>query len=203
MTERAPYRRTRFLRQASRNPDRLPRHVRNAHMPHSYFAMFELEPRFALPLEQLDLAYRALAMRVHPDRYANAPLDERRQALVLTADANDAYRTLKKPHLRAQHLLRLRGIDTAERNAAMPPSFLTTQMEWREALGEARAARDDNALRQLGAAVRAAAAVLHGRLERQLDVEQDNAAAAQSVLQLMFMDKLLADIDDAHALLEA
>jgi DnaJ-domain-containing protein 1 len=61
----------------------------------------------------------------------------------------------------------------------------------------------DNALRQLGAAVRAAAAVLHGRLERQLDVEQDNAAAAQSVLQLMFMDKLLADIDDAHALLEA
>jgi molecular chaperone HscB len=202
MTERAPYRRTRFLRQASRNPDRLPRHLRNVQMPHSYFAMFELEPRFALPLEQLDLAYRALAMRVHPDRYANAPLDERRQALTLAANANDGYRTLKKPHLRARHLLSLRGVDTAGRSAAVPPSFLSLQMEWREALGEARAARDDNALRQLGTTVGAAAAALHGRLERQLDAEQDNAAAAQSVLQLMFMDKLLADIDDAHALLE-
>ncbi len=170
-------------------------------MPHSYFAMFGLEPRFALPLEQLDSAYRALAMRVHPDRYANAPLDERRQALTLAANANDAYRTLKKPHLRARHLLSLRGVDTAE-HGAVPPTFLSMQMDWREALGLACAARDDNALRQLGTAVRAAAAALHGRLERQLDAEQDNAAAAQSVLQLMFMDKLLADIDDAHALLE-
>ena len=141
-------------------------------------------------------------MRVHPDRYANAPLDERRQALTLAANANDGYRTLKKPHLRARHLLSLRGVDMAGRSAAVPPSFLSLQMEWREALGEARAARDDNALRQLGTTVGAAAAALHGRLERQLDAEQDNAAAAQSVLQLMFMDKLLADIDDAHALLE-
>lgn len=171
-------------------------------MPHSYFAMFDLEPRFALPLEQLDSAYRALAMRVHPDRYVNAPLDEQQQALFLAATANDAYCTLKNPHLRARHLLSLRGVDTAERSAAMPPAFLGTQMEWREALGLARAARDDDALRELGTTVRAAAAVLHDRLEWQLDADQDNAAATQSVLQLMFMDKLLSDIDDAHALLE-
>ena len=90
-------------------------------MPPSYFALFELEPRFALPLEQLDLAYRALAMRVHPDRYANAPLDERRQALTLAANANDGYRTLKKPHLRARHLLSLRGVDMAGRSAVTAP----------------------------------------------------------------------------------
>lgn len=171
-------------------------------MPHNFFAMFELEPRFALPLEQLDSAYHTLARRVHPDRYANAPLDQRRQALALAANANDAYRTLKKPHLRARHLLELRGVDTAERSAAMPSSFLNTQMEWREALVLAREGRDDHALRQLGTTVRAAAAALHGRLEQQLDAEQDNAAAAQSLLELMFMDKLMADIDDAHALLE-
>ena len=172
-------------------------------MPQSYFAMFELEPRFGLPLERLDSAYRALAMRVHPDRHANASLEEQRRALILASDSNDAYRTLKKPQLRARHLLDLRGIDAVDGSAALSPSFLDAQMEWREALDEARAAREESALRKLAAAVQAAAAELHARLGHQLDSALDNRAAAQSVLQLMFMDKLLSDIDDAHALLEA
>ena len=203
MTERAPYRRTRFLRQGSRNPDRLPRNLRDTQMPQSYFAMFELEPRFGLPVDRLDCAYRALAMRVHPDRHANAPLEEQRRAMILASDVNDAYRTLKKPQLRARHLLDLRGIDAVDGRTAVSPAFLDAQMQWREALDEARATREASALRQIAAAVHAAVAELHARLEHQLDAVEDNSAAAQSVLQLMFMDKLLIDIDDAQALLEA
>jgi hypothetical protein len=51
-------------------------------------------------------------------------------------------------------------------------------MQWREALDEARAAREESALRKLAAAVQAAAAELHARLGHQLDSALDNRAAA-------------------------
>lgn len=171
-------------------------------MPQSYFALLNLEPRFALPAEQLDLAYRALATRVHPDRHTHAAPAEQRQALTLATNANEAYRTLKKPLLRARHLLSLRGIQAAEQSVTMPPEFWIEQMEWREALSDARAARDCNALQRLHAVVRDRAAALHAQLATQLDAERDDPAAAQSVQQLMFMEKLVADIDEARALLE-
>ena len=172
-------------------------------MPQSYFALFNLEPRFALPGEQLDRAYRTLATRVHPDRYARATPSEQRQALELATNANEAYRTLKKPVLRAQHLLSLRGIETVARSATIPAALLLEQMEWREALSDAQATHDGNALQRLDTTVRGRAAALLARLETQLDAEKDNPAAAQSVQQLMFVEKLIADIDEARALLEA
>lgn len=172
-------------------------------VPQSYFALFNLEPRFALPLERLDVAYRALALQVHPDRYANGTLAEQRQALHLATDANEAYRTLKTPLLRARHLLGLRGIEIAESSVSMPSAFLFEQMERHEALIDARRARDDNALRQLSTSARDHSAALRARLADQLDTESDNVAAAQSVLQLMFVEKLIAEIDDARVLQEA
>ena len=172
-------------------------------MPQSYFALFNLEPRFALPIEQLDLAYRALATRVHPDRYANAGPAEQRQALALATDANEGYRTLRKPVLRARHLLSLRGIDAAGAGTATAPEFLLEQMEWREALGDVQATRDGDALQRLDKTVRSRAAALQAQLAIQLDAEGSHPAAAQSVQQLMFVEKLIADIDEARALLEA
>ena len=172
-------------------------------VPQSYFALFNLEPRFALPLERLDVAYRALALQVHPDRYANGTLAEQRQALHLATDANEAYRTLKTPLLRARHLLGLRGIEIAESSVSMPSAFLFEQMERHEALIDARRARDDDALQQLSATVCNHAAALRSQIEHQLDHESDNLAASQSVLQLMFVEKLIAEIDDARALQEA
>jgi len=171
-------------------------------MSQSYFAMFNLEPRFALSGEQLELAYRMLAMRVHPDRHANAPAAEQRQALTLAADANEAYRTLKKPVLRAQYLLSLRGIEAVAHGAAVPTEILVEQMEWRDMLSDAGAARDDLALQRLQSFVSDRASALIARLETQLDAEKDNSGAARSVQQLLFMEKLLADVDSARALLE-
>ncbi len=168
----------------------------------SYFALLDLEPRFALELEQLERAYRAVAARVHPDRYATAPPGEQRQALALAADANEAYRTLKKAAPRARHLLSLRGFEVSERAAGVTPEFLFEQMEWRDTLAAARATGDAGAMRDLHATVRERAALLHARLEAQLDVHQDNASAAQSVQELMFIEKLHAEIDEAQALTE-
>jgi molecular chaperone HscB len=173
-----------------------------ATMRTSYFAVLDLEPRFSIDLEQLERAYRAVATRVHPDRYATAPASEQREALALAADANEAYRTLKKPAPRATHLLKLRGIEVSAQAAPVTPAFLMEQMELREALDTARGAKDANALRDLQHAVRERSAGLAARLASLLDTDRDDVAAARSVQELMFIDKLTADIDEARALLE-
>ncbi len=172
-------------------------------MPQSHFALFNLEPRFALPGERLDAAYRKLAAQVHPDRYANASPAEQRRALSLATSANEAYRTLKKPLLRAQYLLSLRGVDALDGGTRMSPDFLLEQMDWRETLSDAQAQRDGTALQHLGDRVRRRAGDLLKQLEAHLDSNDDHGTAVRTVQQLMFVEKLLFDIDEAHALLEA
>jgi molecular chaperone HscB len=164
----------------------------------SYFTLFDLEPRFALAVPQLEHAYRALVARVHPDRHVQAPAAERVQALSQATQANDAYRTLKRPALRAKHLLGLRGMDVGASRMAMATDFLLEQMDWREQLEESQAARSRELLASLATTVQARAAALMQQLEEQLDRERNDDAAMQSVQQLMFIDKLLADVDDAR-----
>lgn len=168
----------------------------------SYFALFGLEARFALVPEQLDRAYRALASRVHPDRFAHRDDAERRRSLAQATHANEAYRTLKKPVLRARYLLGLRGVELADTTAALPNEFLIEQMEWREALADAKGVRDIVALERLDTTVRRRTEALHDRLAHQLDAENDHAGAAATVHKLMFLEKLVAEIADASAALE-
>src|SRR5271165_6196029 len=148
MTGREPYGHTRFLRQRSRDREPTIPRANKDPMPVSYFALFNLEPRFALPVEQLELAYRALAAQVHPDRHAQSSSAARREAQMLAANANEAYRTLRKPLLRARHLLALGGVTSDDDQTSVSRVFLTEQMEWRETLGRAHAARDAAALHQ-------------------------------------------------------
>ena len=109
----------------------------------SYFELFDLPVRFAVDGEALETAYRKVQAEVHPDRFASAPEAERRRALELATEANEAFQTLRSPVARARYLLQLRGIDTQEEtNTAMPVDFLMAQMEWREAVADARAASD-------------------------------------------------------------
>jgi molecular chaperone HscB len=169
-------------------------------MTASYFALLGVPARFALPAAQLDLAYRALAARVHPDRHVQATPAARREAEMLAANANEAYRTLRQPLLRAQHLLGLRGIAALERGGAEAPAFLMQQVEWREALEEARVRCDAAALAQLAAEVRARATALQADIALHLDTQPDDDAAAAAIRQLAYVEKLAAAIDDAAAL---
>jgi molecular chaperone HscB len=163
----------------------------------SYFTLFNLQPRFALCPDELDTAYRTLAARVHPDRFVQADDRQRRDAMILATRANEAYRTLRKPLLRARHLLELRGVPTGERGGALPPELLMEHFELREAFENARRSGSPAELSAMHDAVRQRSSALHGRLAAQLDVEQDNRAAAATVLQLMFIEKLVSEIADA------
>ena len=164
----------------------------------SYFELFDLPVRFAVDGEALETAYRKVQAVVHPDRFASAPEAERRRALELATEANEAFQTLRSPVARARYLLQLRGIDTQEEtNTAMPVDFLMAQMEWREAVADARAASDVEGLEQLAAAVRADRDELVAALVRSLDVTQEYDVAALGVRKLRFLDKLDQEIGDA------
>lgn len=164
-----------------------------------HYALFGLEPRFALDESALDRAYRDLQSRVHPDRFAAATPPERRVAMQWAARANEAYQTLRAPLARAAYLCERRGAPVqAESNTTMPAGFLMQQMQWREALDEARAAGDCAALEDLRDEVQARRAQTLDALARALDAESDAPRAAALVRELMFIEKFGQEVTAAH-----
>src|SRR5687767_2342346 len=121
----------------------------------NHFELFHLPQRFAVDPAALDAAYREVQNRVHPDKFTTATDTEKRVAMQWATRANEAYQTLKSPFRRAAYLCELNGIDLqTESNTAMPADFLMQQMEWREALEEARAENDLSALEALDGEMR-------------------------------------------------
>ena len=168
-----------------------------------HFSLFNLPCNFRLDTSVLDQRFREAQAKVHPDKYVQAGETERRLSLQWATRVNEAYQTLKKPLARAQYLLKTRSHDVdAENNAAMPADFLMEQMEWREAVAEARTAREQNELEQLHYRVKQRMNARYEELGALLDDQQDYALAADRVRRLMFLEKLLFDIDDAMGALE-
>ena len=105
----------------------------------NFFEIFDLTPGFEIDLEVLTGRYRELQRLVHPDKYAQASDQDRRLAVQMAANINDAFRTLKDPVERALYLLRLKEVVVDDESARrLDPEFLMEQMELREALGEVR-----------------------------------------------------------------
>jgi molecular chaperone HscB len=158
------------------------------------FTLFGLPQRFAVERDLLDARWRALQSEAHPDRHATQGTAAQRVAAQWSTRINEAHRRLRDPLARAAYLCELRGapID-AERNTAMPAAFLHQQLAWREALDEAA---DVRAVRTLDDEVAAQERSMLGHLERLLDGDDgDPAAAAAQVRALMFVARFREDID--------
>ena len=169
---------------------------------HNHFELFGLPARFDVDTAALDAAYRDVQGRVHPDRFVNATDAEKRVAMQWATRANEAYQTLKNPQKRAQYLCELNGVDLqTESNTAMPMAFLMQQMEWREELGDARAAKDASSLDALDAQVRGERKQMLAQVGQQLDAG-DFHAAAQGVRALMFLDKFGDEVQYAFEAIE-
>ncbi|MBS1139734.1 MAG: Co-chaperone Hsc20 [Proteobacteria bacterium] len=168
-----------------------------------HFVLFGIKPAFRLDLSDLDSRYRDIQAQVHPDRFANAGEAERRLSMQWATHANEAYLALKKPLERAKYILHLAGHDIqAENNTAMPADFLMEQMEWREAVMEARNGGDHHELERLHNRLRGDIKSRYDELAELLDDASDYAQATDRVRRLMFLEKLLYEIDDALASLE-
>jgi molecular chaperone HscB len=169
----------------------------------NHFELFNLPAKFDIDLSALDTAYRDVQGRVHPDRFVNASDTEKRVAMQWATRANEAYQTLKNPLKRARYLVELNGIDLqTESNTAMPLDFLMQQMEWREALGEARAAKDGAALDKIEAGLKRERRDRLAKIGRELDAGQYEQAG-QDIRALMFVEKFGDEVHYAFEALES
>jgi len=169
----------------------------------NYFQLFALPEQFDIDVKALESNYRKIQSASHPDRFVSASPAEKLQSMQLATSANEAYSTLKKPALRAKYLLELHGINAiAETNTAMPADFLMQQMEWRERLEDAKAAKNIAELESLANTLQADAKALQAELIDLFDIKKDFANATDETRKLIFIDKVSADIHHAIEQLE-
>ncbi len=156
-----------------------------------HFAAMGFPPRFSLSPEEIERRFRDLSWRLHPDRFAGAGPSERRLALARTTALNDAYRALKDPVRRAAHLLERQGVTLASQ-APLPPDLLEEVMELREALAEAKAGGDRDAVEQLVRRVRARREESLGALGEGLSepaAPEKLRAAAEALARIRYYDR--------------
>ena len=169
----------------------------------NHFELFQMPVMFEIDTQQLDAAYREVQGRVHPDKFVTATDAEKRVAMQWATRANEAYQTLKNPLKRAMYLCEMNGVDLAtESNTHMPTAFLMQQIEWREALDEARDAKNQSALEQLEDELIQKRALLLSLVIQHLNAAQYNDAGEQ-VRQLMFVEKFGDEVGRVFELLEA
>jgi molecular chaperone HscB len=164
-----------------------------------FFNLFGLNRCYHLDSAGLEVQFRALQARVHPDKSAHLSDAEQRLAMQRSTLVNEAYQTLKSPIRRARYLLSLHDVDTQEEtNTVMPIDFLMAQMELREAVEAALQAQDISALDEQAAHLTTDTRALEAELAEQIDTVQNYQAAAGLVRKLRFMEKLAEEIASAY-----
>jgi molecular chaperone HscB len=138
------------------------------------FATLGLARRYDLDKTELERRYRDLQQALHPDKYTSAPSSERTMTLRKAVEVNEAYRVLRDDGKRAEALLAaLGGTNARPTPEVAPQALLMDMMELREALFEARAAHDAQAVARLAEQV--------GAREREVQSALVTAFAALAV----------------------
>jgi molecular chaperone HscB len=171
------------------------------------FATLGITPAFDVDLAAAEKVHRELSRALHPDRYLGATPSERRAALNKAVEVNEAWRVVRDPLRRADALLALRGLKVAEdagptRAPSPDPAFLMDMLEQREALAEAKAAKDLEAVRRLAAGIEGRVRSVEGDLSTGFaaSVASDTsdatalAALALKVGELKFYRRFLDEV---------
>jgi len=157
------------------------------------FELFQLPERFEQDVQALTKTWQDLQRQAHPDKFASEGAAAQRLAMQWSVRINEAYQRLRDPLKRAAYLCELHEAPIqAENNTAMPAAFLMQQMEWREALEDARSASDIEALED---EVNGARRRLLADCAEQIDQKQDFPAATQQVRALMFLERFGQDVE--------
>jgi molecular chaperone HscB len=101
-----------------------------------HFAVFGLPRRLVVDAAGLEREFIRLSRESHPDRFAAQGPDAVAEAQRRSARVNDAYRVLRDPVQRAEHLLALQGVERGEGAAKCPPDLLEEVFELRERISE-------------------------------------------------------------------
>jgi molecular chaperone HscB len=110
-----------------------------------YFTFFGLPRKLTIDPQALERRFRDLSRKFHPDYYYNASSTERLASLERSSYLNDAYRALRNPAARIEHLLAIEGLPSVkseEGSAKVPPGLLEEVFALNEELDEIREARE-------------------------------------------------------------
>lgn len=110
-----------------------------------YFAFLGLPRKLTISAPALERRFRDLSRQFHPDYFYNASPAERLASLERSSYLNDAYRTLRNPVSRVEHLLAIEGLPSAkseEGTAKVPPGLLEEVFALNEELDEIRELRE-------------------------------------------------------------
>jgi molecular chaperone HscB len=177
-----------------------------------YFSFLGLPRRLVIDADDLERRFRELSRKFHPDYFYNASPTERLASLERSSYLNDAYRTLKNPVSRIEHLLAIEGLPSAkseEGTAKVPPALLEEVFALNEELDEIRERResgtDPETLRARLETARAPIEAKREEHERQLhelsaqwDAEQKRetlGALRERLLERNYINNLLASIE--------
>jgi molecular chaperone HscB len=183
-----------------------------------YFSFLGMPRQLNLDPQELERNFRDLSRKFHPDYYYNASTSERLASLERSSYLNDAYRALKNPVARIEHLLAIEGLPPAksESSAKVPPALLEEVFALNEELDEIREARESGAAaaglrRRLDAArlpidrKRDEHEAQLGALSARWDAERDSASKEQKrqtlealrtvLLERNYINNLLATIE--------
>ena len=155
--------------------------------------------RFDVDLIAVERAHRELSRTLHPNRFVSAAPSERRAALAKAVEVNEAWRVVRDPIRRAEALLRLLGVSVEEGGEPRSaPEFLMEMLEQREALSEARVARDLGSVRGLAASVQTRAKDAELWLSERFaqgDVVQGGAALLAKLGELRYYRRFLDEVN--------
>ena len=157
------------------------------------FELFGLTQKFSQDRATIDARWKALQREAHPDKFAAQGASAQRIAMQWSVRINEAYQRLKDPLKRAAYLCELNGAPiNAENNTAMSASFLMQQIEWREALDEAKTFENIEEI--------ALQANEYGRkqllkIEQMMDTQSDFNTAVEQVRSLMFVERFSAEVN--------
>jgi len=165
----------------------------------NHFELLGLSVAFDIDLADLARRYRSLQQQLHPDRHAAGSEADRRLALQLTANLNDAYQTLRDPVRRARYLLALQHINADDHtDSRMDPEFLMEQMELRESLADLH--RHDDPHTQLSELANRCERLMNSKIDRFREAHargrEGLVAARDAMREMSFIDKLRREITD-------
>lgn len=142
-----------------------------------YFTFLGLPKRLLIDPRDLEARFRDLSRKFHPDYYYNATPAERLASLERSSYLNDAYRTLRNPVARIEHLLAIEGMEAPKSEsgtAQVPPALLEEVFELNEELDAIREAREAG---EHAATLRARLEAARAPIERRRDEHEQQLHA--------------------------
>jgi molecular chaperone HscB len=164
----------------------------------SKFALLGVEERFDLDAQELERRYRERSKEVHPDRFAKAPPADRLRAMEASQSLNDAFRLLKNPTARAEHLLALRGVVLDDKEP-VPQDFLLEILELREALAEAKRASDAAGVARMEGDMRARAEASLARVGELFAAGGELDEIKRELVRLRYFQRFLDEVEGVEA----